>query len=52
MTTLPRASGWRDTFDLLALAWSIPFAILLVGAPVAIVIALAVRLARLMIGGL
>lgn len=43
--------GWRtalaDGLSLLALAWTIPFAILLVGAPVALTIAFALWVGRL-----
>lgn len=46
-----RSAGWRsalaDGVALLALAWTIPFAILLVGTPVALTIALLLWIGRL-----
>jgi hypothetical protein len=46
-----RSAGWRsalaDGVALLALAWTIPFAILLVGMPVALTIALLLWIGRL-----
>lgn len=45
---------WRtvltDAVDLLAVAWSVPFAVLLVGTPIALTIALLLWLGRLALG--
>jgi hypothetical protein len=48
MTTVSSARTWlRDAVALLAVVWTIPLAILLVGAPVALAVALLLWLARL-----
>lgn len=48
MTTLSSERTWlREALALLAVVWTVPFAIILVGAPVALVIALLLWLARL-----
>jgi hypothetical protein len=48
MTTVGSARAWfGDAVSLLALVWTIPLAILLVGAPLALAVALMLWLARL-----
>jgi len=50
MTTTRWTTGFMDAIQLLGLAVSVPFAILLIGAPVALAIALLLRLARMVLG--
>jgi hypothetical protein len=48
MTTAGSQRTWfRDAVELLAVVWTIPLAILLVGAPIALAAALLLWLARL-----
>jgi hypothetical protein len=48
VATLRTERTWvRDTVELLAVVWTVPLAILLVGAPIALAIALLLWLARL-----